>query len=301
MNETVTLSDTSADKLRVLTGLAGRGITQSRTPWMHEQEGDAQGLALTYELFDFTARGWTDDWLPRLLDEVQQAGFAGINVTLPFKQAVIPLLDDLSDSAERIGAVNTVAFTDGRRIGHNTDVTGFGESLRAGLAGVDRACVLQLGCGGAGAATAHALLGDGAELLLLSDVDPARAAELAGHLNEIYGSGRATVVTDPAQAAVLAKGLVNASPMGMDKFPGLPIAEAAIEPRHWVADIVYFPLETAFLRAARTKGCRALDGSGMAIRQAAAAFEIFTGLKPNLLRMTDSFAAFTAPGADRAA
>ena len=297
----MTVSDTPADKVRVLTGLAGRGISQSRTPWMHEQEGDAQGLQLSYELFDFTARGWTDDHLPKLLDDVQAGGFAGINVTLPFKQAVIPHLDSLSESAGRIGAVNTVAFTGGRRIGHNTDVTGFGESLRAGLAGLDRSCVLQLGCGGAGAATAHALLGDGVERLLLSDVDVVRAADLTGHLNEIYGSGRAAVATDPAQAAALAVGLVNASPMGMDKFPGLPIAEAAIEPRHWVADIVYFPLETAFLRAARAKGCRALDGSGMAIRQAAAAFEIFTGLKPNLLRMTDSFAAFTAPGADRAA
>lgn len=221
----MTVTQPSRADQRVLTGLAGRGITQSRTPWMHEQEGDAQGLRLVYALYDFTAQGWGDDRLPDLLDAVQMAGFAGINVTFPFKQAVIPYLDGLSPAAERIGAVNTVAFGQGKRIGHNTDVIGFAESVRAGLAGAQRSCVLQLGCGGAGAATAHALLTDGVELLLLHDVDEHRASELAGHLGEIYGIGRAAVVNDPASAAVLANGIVNATPVGMDKFPGTPLPE----------------------------------------------------------------------------
>jgi shikimate dehydrogenase len=278
---------------RVLTGLAGRGITASRSPFMHEHEADAQGLRLAYALFDFTDRGWSDGELPQLLDAVQRIGFAGINVTLPFKQAVIPLLDDLSDGARAIGAVNTVAFRDGRRIGFNTDCTGFAESFRGGLTDVPRRTVLQLGCGGAGSATAHALLSELAvERLVLFDHDSAKAGALAAQLSQAYGAGRVGVSADATQAAAGADGLVNATPMGMDKFPGLPLPASAIAPRHWVAEIVYFPLVTEFLAEARRKGCRTLDGSGMAVHQAAEAFEIFTGKPANRQRMQQSFTAF---------
>ncbi len=280
---------------RVLAGLAGRGILESRTPWMHEREGSAQGLHLAYALFDFTDRHWGDEQLPHLLDACQRLGFAGINVTFPFKQAVIPLLDELSDGARAIGAVNTVAFRDGRRIGHNTDVSGFADGFRAGLGQASPGTVLQLGCGGAGCATAHALLGRlGAERVLLSDTDPARAAALQAQLAQAYGSERVAVCFDPIQGAAQADGLLNATPVGMAKFPGMPLPAQAIEPRHWVGDIVYFPLVTEFLAEARRKGCRVLDGSGMAVGQAADAFQLFTGRQPDRVRMADSFAAFVA-------
>lgn len=287
---------------RVLAGLAGRGILESRTPWMHEREGRAQGLQLTYALFDFTDRHWQDDDLARLLDACQRVGFAGINVTFPFKQAIIPLLDELSDGARAIGAVNTVAFQDGRRIGHNTDVTGFAEGFRAGLGQTAPGTVLQIGCGGAGSATAHALLGMlGAERVLLSDTDPVRAGALHAQLVAAYGADRAVLCDDPVAAAAEADGLLNATPMGMDKFPGMPLAARAIEPRHWVGDIVYFPLVTEFLAEARRKGCRVLDGSGMAVGQAADAFGIFTGQAPDRARMAESFVAFVAEQARAAA
>ena len=280
---------------RIMAGLIGRGILQSRTPWLQEQEADAQGLRMVYSLFDFTDRGWPDEDLEPLLAAAQRSGFAGFNVTYPFKQAVIPLLDELSEGAAAIGAVNTVAFVNGRRIGHNTDVTGFAAGFRLGFGGTAPGRVLQLGCGGAGSATAHALLGNlGADQLVLFDPDPARVEVLRGHLAERYGEGRVAVAGDPAAAASKVDGLLNASPVGMAKFPGLPITAEAIEPRHWVADIVYFPLETAFLAEARRKGCRTLDGSGMAVHQAVDAFEIFTGLKPDHERMRASFFAFEA-------
>ena len=280
---------------RVLTGLIGRGILQSRTPWLHEQEGDAQGLRLVYALFDFNDRGWSDTNLPALLDATQLIGFAGLNVTFPFKQAVIELLDELSGSAREVGAVNTIAFRDGRRIGYNTDVSGFAEGFLAQMADGQRDHVLQLGCGGAGAATAHALLSKiGARQVTLADTDAARMQRLHAHLAEVYGAGRVRMTADPAEAMRSVDGLVNATPIGMDKFPGLPITASAIEQRHWVADIVYFPLETALLAEARRKGCRTLDGSGMAVGQAADAFSIFTGLSPNRQRMRDSFAAFAS-------
>ena len=275
------------------TGLVGRGILESRTPWMHEQEAAAQGLVLAYSTFDFTDRGWADSDLARLLDDAQRGGFAGLNVTFPFKQAVIALLDDLSAGAAAVGAVNTVSFVDGRRIGHNTDVTGFAAGFRAGLPDVAPGRVLQIGCGGAGAATSHALLDLlGAAQVVLFDSDRAKAQALHVHLASRFGAGRVLVTDDAESAAPAVDGILNATPMGMAKHPGLPIRSAAIEQRHWVADIVYFPLETAFLAEARHKGCRRLDGSGMAVHQAAEAFAIFTGLTADHARMQASFAAY---------
>ena len=280
---------------RVLTGLVGRGILRSRSPWLHEQEGDAQGLRAVYALFDFTDRGWDDARLADVLEAAQLVGFAGLNITFPFKQAVIPLLDELSDGARAIGAVNTVAFHDGKRIGYNTDVTGFATSFKAGLPGAACRRVLQLGCGGAGSATAQALLADiGAGHLVLFDTDPARAEALAAQLTAQHGAGRVSTTADAAGAAAGADGIVNATPIGMAKFPGLPIAAEAISPTHWVAEIVYFPLETELLATARAKGCRTVDGMGMVVKQAADAFEIFTGLPADSARMMASFARFEA-------
>ena len=102
---------------RILAGLLGRGILESRTPWLQEQEAEAHGLRMVYSLFDFSDRGWADADLGEVVTAAQRLGFAGLNVTFPFKQAVIPLLDGLSDAAAGIGAVNTIAFVDGRRIG----------------------------------------------------------------------------------------------------------------------------------------------------------------------------------------
>lgn len=280
---------------RVLAGLVGRGILESRTPWMHEREADEQGLRLLYATFDFTDRNWADDDLPRLLDAAQRVGFAGLNVTFPFKQAVLAHLDSLSDGARAIGAVNTVAFREGRRIGFNTDVTGFAEGFRAGLPGVSVSRVLQVGCGGAGAATAHALLSMiGVDHLVLSDTDTARATALHRQLAATYGETRVSLASDAAAAARGSQGIVNATPMGMAKFPGLPLCVDAIAPQHWVADIVYFPLETELLAQARRKGCRTLEGRGMAVHQAAEAFEIFTGRRADVARMQASFANFSA-------
>lgn len=284
---------------RILAGLLGRGILESRTPWLQEQEAEAHGLRMVYSLFDFSDRGWADADLGEVVTAAQRLGFAGLNVTFPFKQAVIPLLDGLSDAAAGIGAVNTIAFVDGRRIGHNTDVTGFAAGFQLGLPDTRPGTVLQLGCGGAGSATAHALLGllDAAQVMLY-DPDPARSAALHGQLAARYGADRVRVTDSPEEGARQADGLLNASPVGMSKLPGMPIPAAAIEARHWVADIIYFPLETAFLAEARARGCRTLDGSGMAVHQAIDAFAIFTGSKADQDRMRASFFAFEAASFD---
>lgn len=271
------------------TGLIGRSILASRSPWLHEQEAAAQGIDLAYELFDFTDRGLDDDALGGLLERLADEGFAGVNVTFPFKQAVIPLLDDLADCARLVGAVNTVAMRDGRKCGYNTDKTGFETSLAEGLPGVARGRVLQLGAGGAGAAVANALLSAGTGTVVIADLDLARAENLAALLCGHFGQGRAVSCALDHVTTDAVDGIVNTTPMGMAANPDPAIAVDLIASRHWVADIVYFPLETELLHAARLRGCRTLDGSGMVIGQAARAFEIFTHHKADRHRMRESF------------
>ncbi len=271
------------------TGLIGRAIKASRSPWLHEQEGKAQGLNLTYELFDFTERGLDDAALGPLLRRLAGEDFSGVNVTFPFKQAVLPLLDALDESAASVGAVNTVAMRGGQLTGYNTDMSGFRDSLEAGLPGRPLDRVLLLGAGGAGSAVANALLSLGVGVLEVSDRDATKVASLTVQLAKRYGADRVVASSAESVTASRIDGIVNATPMGMASAPGLPIAESLIENRHWVTDIVYFPLETELLRVARAKGCRTLDGSGMVIAQAAAAFEIFTGRKADTARMRASF------------
>ena len=273
----------------VLVGLIGAGIQASRSPAMHEREGAQQGLSLIYRLIDLEVLRLGPEALEELLTAAERMGFAGVNVTYPCKQAVVPLLHALSDDARALGAVNTVVLRDGRRIGHNTDCSGFAEGFRRGLPDAPRRRVVQLGAGGAGAAVAHALLSESVGQLTLTDSDARRAADLARDLCARFGAGRAVACTDPAEALGAADGLVNCTPVGMAKFPGTPLPVALLRPDLWVAEIVYFPLETDLLRAARALGCRTLDGGGMAVFQAVGAFRLFTGIEPDAERMLRHF------------
>ncbi len=274
-----------------LCGLFGAGIGGTRSPAMHEAEAAALGLTYVYRPIDFAALGRGVADLPQMLAEAAAFGFDGLNVTHPFKQAVIPLLDAVSDDARGIGAVNTVVFRDGRTTGHNTDWWGFAENFRRGLPGVAMDHVVQVGAGGAGAAVAHAILTLGARDLALHDIDATRAAALAANLNAHFGAGRARAATDLVAALAQADGLVQASPVGMQGHPGMPVPEAALRPALWVAEVIYFPLETELLRRARAAGCRTLDGGGMAVLQAAEAMRLFTGVTPDIDRMLRRFAA----------
>lgn len=274
----------------ILVGLIGAGIQASRTPAMHEQEGDAQGLRYLYRKIDLDLLRLGPADLPELLLAAQRMGFAGLNITHPCKQAVIPLLDDLSDDARALNAVNTVVFRDGRRIGHNTDWSGFAEGFRRGLPGVPVDRVVQLGAGGAGAAVAHALLTLGVGTLVLHDIDPARAATVATSLCARFGAGRARACAALPDDMAAADGLVHCTPVGMASHPGLPLPGALLRPDLWVAEIVYFPLETELLRQARVLGCRTLDGGRMAVFQAVDAFALFTGIAPDPERMLRHFA-----------
>jgi shikimate dehydrogenase len=275
---------------KIKVGLIGHGIQASRSPAMHMEEARAIGLDLSYVLLD-SDQPDTRGNLEETLSWAEGEGFSGVNVTFPFKQAVIPLLDDLSEDARRLGAVNTVVFQGGRRVGHNTDWSGYAESFRRGLPDVRLERAVQIGAGGAGAAVAYALLQRGVGHLSIFDLEKLRASQLVDSLNAIFGEGRATPGLNLEQAVMIADGITNATPIGMAKYPGTPLPVDLLRPDQWVSEVIYFPLETALVEAARAKGCRVLDGGGMAVFQAAEAFQLFTQVAPDTERMRARFLA----------
>ncbi len=274
----------------ILAALVGSGIQRSRTPAMHEAEGSANGIRYVYRLFDTDHMGNPAPSIGDILKSAEMCGFSGLNVTYPFKQQVMDHLDDLSGNARAVGAVNTVVFREGRRIGHNTDLWGFGESFRQSMAGVRRKRVLLVGAGGAGVAVAFALMENGVGHLSVHDRDLRKAEALAEAVCRQKGAGSASVADNLSAAIRDVDGLVNATPVGMDKLPGTPVPPELLDPAMWVADVIYFPLETELVLAAKAKGCRVMGGAGMAVYQAVRAIELFTGLKANPDRVSACFA-----------
>lgn len=270
-------------------GLIGRGIGASLSPIMHEHEGRRLGMDYVYHLIDLDRLGLADADLAAVIEAASAAGFSGLNITHPFKQSVLPLLDALAPEAAAIGAVNTVVLQPESKTGHNTDCWGFAESFRRGLGAVALDRVVLFGSGGAGVAVAQALLQLGVRQLKIVDTDQARAQVLAEKLSR--QGVDAVASNDPATAVIGASGIVNATPVGMLKYPGTPFDPALLNMRQWVADVVYFPRETPLIAAARALGCDVLPGGGMAVYQAVRAFELFTGAAADGAAMTRTFEA----------
>ena len=262
---------------RSLVGLIGANIMSSLSPALHEDAFAAAGIRGHYHLMDL-------DRLPgrrleHLLEAVKVAGFDGINVTFPCKEAVIALLDAMSAEAQQIGAVNTVTIcANGRTVGYNTDRIGFCRNFEDGLgrASVEGRTAVLVGAGGAGRAVAFALMDLGAATVLVHDRDGARATSLVTDLMLHCGAARVRRAGSLDEAVAGAAGLVNATPVGMAGLPGNPVPLELLRADLWVADVIYTPIETAL-------------GGGMCVHQAAEAFRLFTGLQPDLERMHSTF------------
>jgi shikimate dehydrogenase len=272
-----------------LAGLVGRGIGDSRSPEMHEREAAALGLPLVYRRVDFDRLGYDDGRLAETIRALHAIGFDGINVTHPFKQSVLASLDSVSADAAALGAVNTVVFRGGSRQGFNTDWTGFRANMQFGLPNAALHEVAQIGCGGAGSAVAYALLNMGVRRLRLFDPDAPKAQTMAQRIGIHFP--RSTMIVAASAAAALdgADGVVQTSPVGMTSHPGIPFPTRFLRADMWVSDIVYFPIETELLRAARKLGCATLAGGGMAVHQAADAFRLITDVEPSVTRMMAAF------------
>jgi shikimate dehydrogenase len=214
----------------------------------------------------------------------QDLGFAGVNITHPFKQRIIPAVDEISPVAHSVGAVNTVVFAaDGRTSGHNTDVAGFTGLIRRRVGDICGQRVVQVGAGGAGSAAAHALVTEGVSRLELRDLDAPRAVALAAAYpgGAVHGGG----LDDLADLVAGADGVVNATFVGADGHPGVPLPVAMLRPGQWLLDVIYFPRRTQLVQEAAARGVRAFGGADMTVFQAIAGFELITGWVPDGDRM----------------
>jgi shikimate dehydrogenase len=278
----------------LIVGLVGAGISASLSPAMHEQEGRHQGLSLAYHRIDLEQLALGTGSLTDILQWAIRLGFEGLNITHPAKQAIMPFLDELTEDARALGAVNTVVIRDGHTTGHNTDWSGFVRGLDRQLPNVAIDRLVLVGAGGAGAAVAFGLLKKGAGHLEVFDTDQQSATDLVERLTAVFGPGRLSVGRDLAAAVSKADGLVHATPTGMAAHPGLAFPEELIQPSLWFADVPYFPLETELVSVARSRGCAVANGGGMAVFQAVGAFELFSGLAPDAERMMRHFTSLVA-------
>ncbi len=272
---------------RALLGLIGYPIAHSAAPAMHEAAGAATGIRVHYQLIEVP--GADAALLRTLLEAVRRMGFAGVNVTFPYKEAVLPLLDAIAPEAAPIGAVNTVVARDGKLTGHNTDTTGFAAAITEDIPAPAAGPVALIGAGGVGRAAGFALARLGVPDLRILDQDPARAAGLARDLG-----GGARAETDLAAALAGAAGVVNATPVGMLPNRDSPVPPALLRPDLWVADVIYHPLMTPLLVAAKAAGARIVTGRALTIHQAADAFALFTGARPPLAPLGAAFDAVIA-------
>jgi len=275
--------------MSILCGLIGAGIQGSRSPALQQAEARAQGLELIYKLIDLEKLGVGVEALPRLLDDAVREGYSGLNITFPCKQAVMPLLHGVSEEARAIGAVNTVVIAGGKLTGHNTDASGWAWGFRRALPDADLSRVVLLGAGGAGAAVGYAALELGVRELSILDVDPSRAAALASRLGAQFPGRKVAQGRDPKAELQSATGLIHCTPTGMAGHAGMPLDEKLLRPAMWVSDIVYVPLETELLKAAKRAGCRIMDGGRMNVGQALGGFRLFTGRDADPARMDKHF------------
>ena len=267
---------------QLLLGLIGAPIKHSASPAMHEAAAASLGWRCYYHLIDVA--GADTALLRTMLGGVRTLGFAGVNVTYPYKEAVLPLLDRLAPGAARIGAVNTIVVEGGKLVGHNTDATGFARACEETIGSLKGQTVAVVGAGGVGRAAAFALADLGIRSLRLYDRDTAKAEALAASLTI---APRVCASVEDALSG--ADGLVNGTPVGMLPNRDSPVPPELLQPAMWVADAVYSPLWTPLLQAARARNARVMTGRELAIFQAMDAFKLFTGVDPAREAMSAAF------------
>lgn len=262
----------------------GDPVAHSLSPLLHQTMIDQTGAAYRYDV-----RTVRPEELPAFVRWAKDGGCAGFNVTMPHKEAILPLLDEVDATAASCGAVNTVCIREGRAIGHNTDGTGFLDSLAGQGFYPQGRTVLLLGAGGAAKAVGHALAAAGACRIIVCARRLERAAALAAQLP---GCREGIMLAQDAiqQAAAACDLLVNATPLGMAGSPAFARLDflQAMPPHAVVYDLVYHPRRTALLEAAARQGLRTVGGIDLLIRQAVRAFTFFTGETPDTAALYDA-------------
>jgi shikimate dehydrogenase len=274
-------------------GIIGYPVTHSLSPAMHNAEFERLGLDFVYVPMSVSPES-----LETCVRGFAASGMIGFNVTIPHKQAVIALLDSVSDEARAVGAVNTVRIREGRMEGFNTDIAGWVDDIQEDIL-LDKAAVAIVGAGGAARAVAVGSLAAGARSLDIFARKPESAQSLGKVLQEKFPDSHIAWhgLTDDNSAAVFEACdiTVNCSPVGMASSPGLPFPPEWLGPHQYVYDTIYTPAQTALLSEANMRGCATRGGLGMLARQGAAAFEIWTGIRPDVGRMKGTLIGLLEP------
>jgi len=273
-------------------GLIGYPLGHSLSPILHQAALAEAGLVGDYSLFQVPPLPEGQQELDVLLNRLRSGELQGLNVTIPHKQSVLPLVDDLTASAKAIGAVNTLYMQADRLIGHNTDAPGFLADVNK-LPLYETKVALILGAGGAARAVVYALLNQGWQIRI-TDIRPQQVIDLHEHFSHQSVEISRLLVTDFSSAAIhkAADGahlIINATPIGMhpnvDACPwpeGLPFSENAC-----LYDVVYNPAQTKLMNLAAAAGLPTRNGLGMLVEQAALSFECWTGFHPSRSLMMD--------------
>ena len=255
-------------------GLIGDNIAASHSPRLHRLAGAASGLAVDYRRLVPAVEGLG---FAALFQRAQDQGFRGLNITYPYKEAVVPLVGR-SDDPPRLGAFNTVVFGPDGIIGFNTDYSGFIAAYEGARPDLPPGEVALIGTGGVGRAVAFGLGRLSARALRLFDRDPARAEAMAEDLRAAFPALAVTVHPGAEAAAKGATGIVNCTPVGMVGHPGTPVEAAAMAGAEWAFDAVYTPVDTRFLTDAAAAGLTVISGWELFFWQGVHAWRHFSGM-----------------------
>ncbi|MGI3186659.1 shikimate dehydrogenase family protein [Nioella aestuarii] len=268
----MTLTSPSLTKLKL--GLIGDNISRSRSPRLHRLAGEMAGNELTYDRLVPTDLGQSFEGV---FQSARKAGYRGLNITYPYKERVIALVEIVDPVLRAIGAVNTVLFEPGGPQGHNTDFTGFKAAYQhvRGVAAPGE--VLLIGTGGVGRAIAFGLADLGIAALRLVDRDRAKAEALAADLAKMFPDLAVKLSATAEEAALGVQGLVNATPVGMVGYEGTPLARLAMAKAEWAFDAVYTPKDTLFLQDAEAAGLDIVSGWELFFYQGVHAWKLFSG------------------------
>lgn len=254
-------------KTRVF-GLLGCPVEHSLSPIIHNAAFKYLGLDCCY--VPFLVR---QEFLKDAVNAVKALNLAGINVTVPHKENVIPFLDEVDEEASLIGAVNAIVNKDGKLTGYNTDGRGFIKSMSEAHISVNKKKILILGAGGACRAISY-YLSEKADRLFLYDIDKKKADRLIRDISNIHNNISFRYINKLDDIDII----INATPLGLKKNDPLPVSLYLIKPKHIVCDLIY--KNTEWLNKASGKGCKTLNGMGMLLWQGAYTFKLFTGKTP---------------------
>jgi quinate/shikimate dehydrogenase (NAD+) len=255
-------------------GLIGDNIATSRAPQLHRVAGRLCGIKVTYDLLIPKSMGFEYD---SVFDRVRREGYRGVNITYPYKEAIVRSLEKQDKSVGLTGACNTVLFEQSGPAGANTDFTGFLSAYRNTFETIEPGVVAVAGCGGVGRAISFALAQLGSRTLHLFDANRTKSELLAITLSRNAPSVRVIVAESINQACESADGLANCTPLGMVGYGGSAFPVELIAKKNWAFDAVYTPVETSFLRNARAAGLVIMSGYELFVSQGVDAFRIFTG------------------------